>query len=1063
MKKYPVLLAILQLFAFNNYIFAQPQTNEQDAYTVSYYTEDNGLPQNSVKNISSDSEGFIWLTTETGLVRFDGKNFFTFDKSNLPITYNRFSMLQPSLEVGSKNNKSRKLYAVAEGYQFVRIEAGRATMDSVYTNRIRSIPHLSKSGENVLMSNGSPNYLRDWLNPDYYIIAVPEGEGNFFICERQKIGYYSNWKKIYDHAIKTDLPWNFFTINKNLYSYTNDKFIRIDKAGLTNLSVSGDLTSDENYIPGKMNGKIYWNNISNQVFLYLEKKLYTLKEERQGILQTTLVLNNFDFVRNNITSIHYDTTNQRFFLGSVTKGLFVLKNKSFYTLRTKGNNLENVFYGQAIFDSNSVITPKGFILGKLAGSNQIILKDYPLIHDEKSADGYGILIDKNGNIWRKSGDMIFCYNIRNNKIVGKWDLKTEVNHLYEGDDGTIWIGTRSSGLFQINLSDPNPAPRQFIKGPLDRISFVHQKTSQELIIGTAHGLFFLNLLSKKLVFIKGTENLYIRSLYISPFTGTGKNSGKEEIWITTYEDGFFLFSKNKLIKFPLDKNQYLSGSHCIFLDKLGYFWLTTNKGLFRIAKKDLLDYAENHFTSENKSIFSMHFTKEQGFYTNEFNGKCQPCALRLPNGYVSLPSLDGLVWFIPENIKTELPDKNIILDRYEVRGKSIAASEDSITFPLNPQNIKIHFTTAYFGNPADLNISYALLENSRSKTMPDEWLDLDGTSMNITIGSLKAGDYTLFIRKNNGFGENNYMYKKIALVVPPSWYETQWFRIAAMILFVLAVYLFIRLRLRIIRKENRLLEIKIARRTRKLEHTFNALEKSERELQRQMHIQTRLIASMSHDIKTPLKFVSNAAGRIEELLEKEKIEAVSKLGKTIEHSTDQMYNLLENLIAYVTTQVYGSKIEFEEINLFTSLSEKFEIFEDIIRDRSNQFTNEVDSVVNVFTNAQLLGIIVHNLIDNANKFSFNADICIRTKITDKEIHLIISDSGPGIPDELLYWLNTPSKAEAFEKSKSFSIHYNGLGLTIVKELAMLLKLDLRVEKNMGTHVHLIFPNLQTTN
>ncbi len=381
---------------------------------------------------------------------------------------------------------------------------------------------------------------------------------------------------------------------------------------------------------------------------------------------------------------------------------------------------------------------------------------------------------------------------------------------------------------------------------------------------------------------------------------------------------------------------------------------------------------------------------------------------------------------------------------------------DSIILPKNPHNIKINLATAYFGNPADLSISYAILEKSSTQNIPTDWLDLDGNSTTILIGSLNAGNYTLFIRKNNGFGRDNYMYKNLSILVSPAWYETIWFRIAALILFVLAVYLFIRLRLRIIKKENRLLEIKIARRTRKLKHTFTALEKSERELQRQMHIQTRLIASMSHDIKTPLKFVSNAAGRIESMLGNDKTDAVVMLGKTIEQSTDKMYSHLENLIAYVKTQVYGSKIELEEINLFNTLSDKFEIFEHVIRERSNQFANEVDAMVNVVTNAQLLGIIVHNLIDNANKFSSHADIKIQTATFGTKTHLIISDSGPGMPDEVLHWLNTPSQTDSFEKIKSFSIHYTGLGLTIVKELAMLLNVDLWAEKSNGTKVHLIF-------
>ncbi|WP_449397387.1 two-component regulator propeller domain-containing protein [Chryseobacterium wanjuense] len=44
-------------------------------YNVSYYTTDNGLPQNSVKDITKDKYGFIWLTTENGVVRYDGTNF----------------------------------------------------------------------------------------------------------------------------------------------------------------------------------------------------------------------------------------------------------------------------------------------------------------------------------------------------------------------------------------------------------------------------------------------------------------------------------------------------------------------------------------------------------------------------------------------------------------------------------------------------------------------------------------------------------------------------------------------------------------------------------------------------------------------------------------------------------------------------------------------------------------------------------------------------------------------------------------------------------------------------
>ncbi len=54
-------------------------------YDHQHFTDENGLPQNSIKAIMGDKEGFIWLSTESGLVRYDGHRFLTFDQSVLPL------------------------------------------------------------------------------------------------------------------------------------------------------------------------------------------------------------------------------------------------------------------------------------------------------------------------------------------------------------------------------------------------------------------------------------------------------------------------------------------------------------------------------------------------------------------------------------------------------------------------------------------------------------------------------------------------------------------------------------------------------------------------------------------------------------------------------------------------------------------------------------------------------------------------------------------------------------------------------------------------------------------
>jgi ligand-binding sensor domain-containing protein len=63
-------------------------------YRFDHWTADNGLPQNSVRDIVQTRDGYLWLTTFDGLVRFDGVRFTVFNKSNSPgIITNRFVQL----------------------------------------------------------------------------------------------------------------------------------------------------------------------------------------------------------------------------------------------------------------------------------------------------------------------------------------------------------------------------------------------------------------------------------------------------------------------------------------------------------------------------------------------------------------------------------------------------------------------------------------------------------------------------------------------------------------------------------------------------------------------------------------------------------------------------------------------------------------------------------------------------------------------------------------------------------------------------------------------------------
>src|SRR5690606_40213251 len=97
---------------------------------------------------------------------------------------------------------------------------------------------------------------------------------------------------------------------------------------------------------------------------------------------------------------------------------------------------------------------------------------------------------------------------------------------------------------------------------------------------------------------------------------------------------------NKVTSFPLDKNKYLATSHCIVEDQRGYFWITTNKGLFQVKKEKLYAYADG----KTENVYYQYYDKSYGLLSSEFNGGCYPCGIKLHNK-IDFPSYSELVSF----------------------------------------------------------------------------------------------------------------------------------------------------------------------------------------------------------------------------------------------------------------------------------------------------------------------------------------------------------------------------------------------------------------------------------
>ncbi len=1026
-------------------------------YSVSHYDDQNGLPQNSVKGLAQGVEGFVWLTTENGLVRFDGSSFYVFDQSNVGVTSNRFRSIQPDMR-----SPFNRLYArqIEDGYlrrqdQYLRIEREAASLDSTVWDSVFKAIGSGGADRDTYFSAGTPDLASSYLMPENYIIPITRDEGAYFHFRERKLRYYRGWKLAKEIIVDKTNPWEWFRLGKSLYYRTGDyAFKELSFADSSNATdtliretnLSGDIQKDPLYQSSSEKTRLYWNNTADQVFLALGRNLYILNKGTNATLNTRLMLTDFDLESNFIGTVLYDKSSRRLFLGSHIKGLFVVKKNEFRVVSSRIGGIEDVFYAQTHMGASSVQTPNGLIFNLQGELSSPEINKIRAARSEMRA--YRITVDRYGNIWTAGYNMLYCFASDGFTLKGKWDLVNEISDMHLGHDGTLWIAMAYNLLYRAEYAGDSIGLSLFtnlsLKGK--RINFLLHQKDGAIWIGTGMGVYSFNIVDKKLALITGTSAYNVRSLYISP-----ESAGKH-LWIASYNNGFALYENGVLTAFPLDRNRYLAASHYLFEDKNGFFWIPTNKGLFQARKSELLAYARKK--GAGKAPYYKHFNANDGFKTNEFNGGCRPCAVRLDNGYVSMPSMNGLLFFIPETLSADAGTADIFIDRVESQGKSQPITGDQLTLLQDEKNRNIFVSTPFFGNASNLVLSYALTAKGQDPTS-HEWVALDPRE-GINVSRLGYGAYTLHVRKQAGFGENSIIFKSLELNVLPKWYQTWYFKTFIVLVAVFVVYLIQRMSVRRVQRRNRKLELSIAERTQELQETLHSLRFSEEELTGQLRLHIRMIASLSHDVRTPVHYIRVASEGIENYLETDEIPNAKQLASTIGITSKRLVTLLDSMVAFTKTEMSETPSISQETNLRQLVIEKTELFKPILAAHRGKLLIDIADDLRIVINPNLFAVIIHNLVDNAVKVKDGNTIYVVARAQDGTIYMTVRDNGPGMPAELAKWL-TLSLGET-TRAKPMPEKYDGLGLMMVREIAQILGIQIFVEVREGTKIQLMFRN-----
>jgi signal transduction histidine kinase len=551
------------------------------------------------------------------------------------------------------------------------------------------------------------------------------------------------------------------------------------------------------------------------------------------------------------------------------------------------------------------------------------------------------------------------------------------------------------------------------------------------VMATCEGLMRFNVNSRKTDTLLKSDGYCIRAI---------RKYG-DYLFIGTYGNGYFMM-KNGLIKpMPLDKNKYLLYAHCFINDDKGFCWISTNRGLFKAQLSDLVDAYEKNIPQ----VYYHYFGRNDGMDITEMNGGCAPCALVLRNKDISFPTMDGLLWVNPEKATPLLPEGNIFIDEIMADNKK-ADPDSSALISLSPDvhevSIKVGFSA--WCNKENIYLEYQLNNN-------EKWQSVDvNNGALIKLVNLPQGDYTVRIRKQNGFGTNNYSYKDIRFSIATPWYSKWWFFLLsfACLIGMLMLFGWFRTRQYIIRQQK--LEQQVAEKTSELQHKNEVLEKND-------SIKTRLISIISHDIVTPLKFLT-VAGK--NLLEKRIMMTEELQQETIREmaNTSQELQLLStNILNWIKYQNENRRLSKEQFNVYELVKQVNGVLNSLAKQKNIRLLNEVEHGLQLYQYFEPLKILVYNLVSNAINFSEQGIISISNSSTDGSVFILVKDEGVGMTADQVH--NIMANEFIVSSANIDNRKGNGLGYLIIKDLLKMMGATMQIDskKGVGTTVTISIP------
>ena len=716
-------------------------------YRFDNWSTKDGLPQNTVAAITQTRDGYLWLATYDGLVRFDGVRFTIFDKSKSP---------------GIRSNRFFSLYSDDQGSLWAGTEAGLTrlmngefrtftTADGLPHNSIAEIQKDDQGRLTVTTNLGLACLSGERFEPCHSQATYPSSitywnrSGDRFTFDRKGLHRVSSGKT-------TDLPvrWPYNLLPKfvedskggiwlgtpdALYQVTGDKIIRHSPTGETPVS-QVDLVTTGIFIGMDAEGNFWWfpgNDKSLQIFNPNSRSMTPISTG--AVAQTVM-----SFFVDREGSV---------WIGTSIKGLYRVTKQFISVLSPRSGSSANNTY-PVLEDSAGRIW--------FGGDRGVDYFKDGVVHKgihRPFGIAQSLYEDRDKRLWVGYYGRIGY--LKDGKFTQVTDqLGSEVYSVIHQDaSGGMWFGT-DNGLIYLKdgkidrFTTDNGLPHNGVKD-------IYEDRNGTLWFATYGGL--VRLENGKFTTFTEREGLATNSLR----TITRDENGA--LWIGSYDGGITRLKDNKFTKYTAADGLSNNGAFRLLDDGRGNFWVSSNRGIYRLAKQQLNDFADGKI----QTITSIAYGIQDGMLNTECNGGRQPAGIKARDGRLWFPTQEGVVILDPSALPFNSFAPPVAIEQIKIDNKNVSFA-DRLQIRMLPgqANLEIAYTGMSLLKPDQTRFKYKLTGLS------DDWIDA-GTRRTAYFSYLPPGDYTFTIIAANSDGVWNTTGKSIRLTVVPPFYRTWWF------------------------------------------------------------------------------------------------------------------------------------------------------------------------------------------------------------------------------------------------------------------------------------------------